>query len=240
MNDPCAPEALTHVLTEDPVVALTFDDGPDPVYTPRLLDILATHRARATFFMIGVRAHQHPELVARVAAEGHVIGNHAWNHPSFPLISREERCEQIQACALAIAPYGEQLFRPPYGHQDLTSWLDVDQMGYRVVAWRTAAGDWESRDGPSMAEVVMRRLEPGEIVLFHDGLFDAPDDRFFARDSTLAAVELLLDRLAGRLQFVTIPELLQLGVPQYKRWTFTEDKEELNRLTPQDGSARRY
>src|SRR2546422_6863677 len=80
-----APEALTHVLTEEPVVALTFDDGPDPVNTPCLLDLLSAHHARGTFFMIGVHAHQHPELVSRVAAESHAIGNHSWDHPSFPL-----------------------------------------------------------------------------------------------------------------------------------------------------------
>jgi peptidoglycan-N-acetylglucosamine deacetylase len=236
----CAAEALTHVLTEDPVVALTFDDGPDRVYTPRLLDILAAHCARATFFMIGVRAQRHPELVARVAAEGHTIGNHSWDHPSFPLISREERLEQIRACQEAIAPHDGQLFRPPYGHQDFASWVDVEEMGYRVVTWKVSPHDWEFRDGHSMAEEVMRQLQPGNVVVLHDGLFDATDNRFFARDPTLAAVELLLDRLAGRLRFVTIPELLQFGVPQSKRWTFSEDKEELNRLTRQDGSARRY
>ncbi len=235
-----APEALTHVLTEDPVIALTFDDGPDPVYTPRLLDILAAHRARATFFMIGVHADRHPDLVARVAAEGHIIGNHSWDHPSFPLISREERREQVRACAQAIAPYAGQLFRPPYGHQDLASWLDVDQIGYHAVAWKIAPGDWEESDGPSIADAVVAELQPGAVVLLHDGLFDASDNRFFPRDSTISAVELMLDRLAGRLRFVTIPELLQYGAPQFKQWDFTEDKEELNRLMRQDGSARRY
>jgi len=172
-------ETLTHVFTEEPVVGLTFDDGPDPVNTPRLLDILAAHHARATFFMIGVRAQRHAKLVSRVAAEGHAIGNHSWDHPSFPMISQEERREQVRGCARAIAPYAGLLFRPPYGHQDLASWLDVDQMGYRVVAWKIAAGDWEQKDGPAMADAVMAKLQPGAIVLLHDGLFDAPDSRFF-------------------------------------------------------------
>jgi peptidoglycan/xylan/chitin deacetylase (PgdA/CDA1 family) len=205
-----------------------------------MLDILAAHRARATFFMIGVRAHQHAELVARVAREGHAIGNHSWDHPSFPFISHQERLDQIRLCQEALAPHGELLFRPPYGHQDLESWSDVNSMGYRAIAWRLSAGDWEPKDGSGMAENVIRQLEPGKIILFHDGLFDAPDHRCFPRDSTIAAVELLLDRLAGRFQFVTVPELVQLGVPQYKGWTYTEDKEGLNRLTRQEGSARQY
>lgn len=237
---PNSPQALIHVLTEDSMVALTFDDGPDPVYTPRLLDILAAHRSRATFFMIGARAHRHRELVARIAAEGHVIGNHSWDHPSFLLISREERRKQLRDCARAIFPYDAKLFRPPYGHQDFSSWLDVDQMGYRVIAWNIEAGDWEERSGASIADAVTAQLQPGAIVLFHDGLFDAIDSRNFPRGATISAVELLLDRLAGSLRFVTVPELLQHGAPRYKKWAYTEDKEELNRLIRQEGSARRY
>lgn len=166
------------------MVALTFDDGPDPVSTPRLLNVLAAHRARA-FFMIGVRAAQHPELVKRVATEGHAIGNHSWDHPSFPLISSRERRAEIRACARAIAVW-TPLVSPPYGDQDLASWLDARRMGYRVVAWKVAAGDWVDRDGPSIADDVTADLRRGSVVLFHDGLFDASDDRFFARESMLA------------------------------------------------------
>ncbi len=234
------PEALTHVLTGDSVLALTFDDGPDPVYTPRLLEILSAHRARATFFMIGARACQHAELVARVSREGHAIGNHSWDHPSFPLISRAERLEQIRRCREALAPYGEALFRPPYGHQDYDTWSDVDAMEYRAVTWKLSASDWQPRDGPSMAEDVMSRVEPGQIILFHDGLFDAPDERCFPRDSTVVAVERLLDRLTGTFRFVTVPQLLQAGIPQRKNWTFTEGPKELNGLIRQDGAARQY
>jgi peptidoglycan/xylan/chitin deacetylase (PgdA/CDA1 family) len=234
------PDALTQVVTDDPVVALTFDDGPDPAHTPRLLDILAAHGARATFFMIGLRAHHHPDLVARVARDGHAIGNHSWDHPSFPLISRRERRRQILDCARAIAPFGERLFRPPYGHQDAASWSAARRAGHRVVAWSIVAGDWEQRDGRSMADAVIGEIRPGSVVLFHDGIFDAPDARCFPREATLVAVELLLNRLAGRLRFLTIPELLRHGTPKYQRWTFAGRKEELNRQMRQDGPARRY
>src|SRR6266849_2574451 len=95
---------IAHVATRDAVAALTFDDGPHPEYTPRLLQILERHQARATFFMLGEKAHRYPELVQRVAQAGHAIGNHSWDHPVFPEISRRERRDQIRACAKAIDP----------------------------------------------------------------------------------------------------------------------------------------
>jgi len=104
---------ITHVETQEEVAALTFDDGPHPEYTPRLLEILERLQARATFFMVGEAAQRHREIVRRVADAGHAIGNHSWDHPSFPQITGRERREQIRPCERAIAPYGERIFRPP-------------------------------------------------------------------------------------------------------------------------------
>lgn len=233
-------DTLTHVATDASVAALTFDDGPDPSATPRILDILADHGARATFFMIGLRAEEQSDLVARAKREGHAVGNHTWDHPSLPFISRQERIDQIRRCRDALAPHGDPLFRPPYGHQDLDSWTDADSMGYRVVTWTLSAHDWEPKDPFEIAAGVAGWLEPGQIVLFHDGLFDAPDRRCFPRTSTVAAIGMLLDRLGGRFRFVTVPELLRLGVPRGKRWLYTEGKETLNRLTRPDAAARQY
>ena len=131
--------SITGVSTQEPVAALTFDDGPHPESTPRLLEVLAKHRARATFFMVGEAAEKHRGLVRRVAEEGHAIGNHSWDHPSFPLMSGRERRRQIRACERALAPYGSRLFRPRYGHQHLASWLDTRRLGFDVAAWRVWA-----------------------------------------------------------------------------------------------------
>jgi len=117
--------AITHVATPDPVAALTFDDGPNPKFTPCLLDILEKHKARATFFMLGENAQRYPQLVQRVARAGHAIGNHSWNHPEFPSITGRERRAQIRRCAKAIAPHGQRLFRPPYGYQNIASCIDL-------------------------------------------------------------------------------------------------------------------
>src|SRR5579864_8414615 len=88
---------ISHVATNERVVALTFDDGPHPTFTPQLLEVLAKRGARATFFMLGTMARRHPEIVREAAGRGHAIGNHTLSHPSLPLISQRERWEQIRS-----------------------------------------------------------------------------------------------------------------------------------------------
>jgi peptidoglycan/xylan/chitin deacetylase (PgdA/CDA1 family) len=97
------------------------------------------HNAKATFFMVGQAAARHPDIVEKVAGGGHVIGNHSWDHPSFPLITGRERRAQIQAREKAIAPYGQRLFRPPYGDQSLLSCLEAMWLGYQVIMYSVTA-----------------------------------------------------------------------------------------------------
>ena len=123
---------ITHVITEEPVVALTFDDGPHPVYTPQLLRILEKCRAYATLFMVGQAASEYPDLVRQVAKAGHAIGNHTWSHLALPSIKRKDRWKQLRACKRALAPYGNRFFRPPYGEQSPGSHFDAFCLGY---AW---------------------------------------------------------------------------------------------------------
>jgi peptidoglycan-N-acetylglucosamine deacetylase len=231
---------MTHVTTRDPVAALTFDDGPHPEYTPRLLEILEGHRARATFFMVGKNAERHPELVEQVSRAGHTIGNHSWDHPSFPLISGRERRAQIRSCARALGPRAERLFRPPYGMQTMASRLDAALLGYRVVAWNVTADDWRSGDAGSMADQLERQIRPGSVVLLHDRLVDVLDRSYFDRRPVLQAVQILLDRLRGRFEFVTIPELLSHGRPHKEFWIKAANVEWLNRLQRLEEPARTY
>jgi peptidoglycan/xylan/chitin deacetylase (PgdA/CDA1 family) len=218
---------ITHVSTRAPVAALTFDDGPHREFTPRLLDILEKHRARATFFMVGEAAQQHPELVRRVALSGHTIGNHSWDHASFPLISRRERQAQIRACERAIAPHGQRFFRPPYGQQNMMSRLDALWLGYKVIAWNLDVGDWWDDDAGRMADLLETRVRPGSIILLHDALRDHPHPArrpmvtrkpHVDREAMLKAITLFLERVSHRLHFITIPELLRHGRPQRQSW----------------------
>jgi peptidoglycan/xylan/chitin deacetylase (PgdA/CDA1 family) len=213
---------IAHVVTQQPVVALTFDDGPHPEYTPPLLNILDKHQARATFFMVGEAAREHMAVVRRAAEAGHAIGNHSWNHPSFRMIDRAERLSQIQQCASALAPYGGRIFRPPYGAEDAALSLMAFRLGYRVIGWNLDVGDCWFHDPRETAELLLDQVRPGAIVLLHDALFDngtppfrrsLPREPSVNREATIEAVRLFLERVDRRYRFVTVPELLRCGNP---------------------------
>lgn len=231
---------VTRVATREAIMALTFDDGPDPEYTPRLLEILERYGAHATFFMTGEAAQAHPELVRRVAEAGHAIGNHSWDHPSFPLISGRERRAQIRACGKALFPYGERLFRPPYGEQNIASRIDAFLLGYQVIMFDVSTHDWCGGDAATIARQLERKIRPGSIVVLHDRLVDALDQSYFSRESTLEAVRMFLDAVGERFRFVTIPELLRHGKEQKEIRYKKPDLELLNRLMQLGTPGRRY
>ena len=215
---------ITHVATREPLAALTFDDGPNPEATPRLLDLLGAHGARATFFVVGEAAARHREIVVRAAREGHAVANHSWDHPSFPLLTSAERRRQIARCAAALAPHGERLFRPPWGHQSLASRWDAARCGHAVVAWSAMAEDWLDDPAEVLSARVRPHLVPGAIVLLHDALYRTIAERFRDRAPMLAAVESLLREFAGRLRFVTVPELLRAGRARKWHWYKPADR----------------
>lgn len=209
--------AVVSAGTAEPVMALTFDDGPDPASTPRILEALARHGMKATFFLVGARARRHPGLVARIAAEGHAIGNHSWDHPSLPTLSMRAVADQIRRTRGVLAPHGQRLLRPPYGHQDPRTHLAARLLGYRVVAWSAAGEDWRGDDAETVAGRILARAAPGAIVLLHDTLYSFEAERFRDRDPTIAALGILAARLPGT-SFVTVPELLRLGRPVTRHW----------------------
>ncbi|GBD98060.1 peptidoglycan-N-acetylglucosamine deacetylase [bacterium BMS3Abin07] len=219
-------EAITHVETKDPVVALTFDGGPDPRWTPRLLDILNRYQARATFFMLGKYAERHPEIVRRAAEAGHAICNHTWDHPSPVLISMKEFRHQIRSCSRAIFPYESKIYRPPWGHQTFISYVTIRLLGYKVVTWNLHALDWLDQDPEWMAKYLETKIKPGSIVLLHDVVCVR---RNMSRESTLRAVNLLLERISDRFSFITVPELFCHGQPQLTYWNNKPDVKWWNR-----------
>jgi peptidoglycan/xylan/chitin deacetylase (PgdA/CDA1 family) len=180
--------------------------------------------------MVGTAASRSPDIVRRVAEAGHTIGNHSWDHQSFPLLSGRKRRVQLQACQRAITPYGKRLFRPPYGHQNTASRLDAFLLGFQVVTWNIVAHDWLAHDAAWMAERVGEKIRPGSIILFHDHLYDYLDIGYVSRDTMLEAVNILLSKFAKQFQFITIPALLKSGFPQKKYWIMQPDREFLQNL----------
>ena len=220
-------------VTQERLVALTFDDGPDPDWTPALLDALAALGAKATFFMVGDRAARHPELVARVAAEGHAVGNHSWDHPSLPSLSSAAVAEQLTRARAALAPHnkthGGMLMRPPYGHQNLRTFRVARRLGYRPIFWNVSGGDWRGKDAETLAAAIVPQVAPGAIVLLHDSLYSFEDPAYRDRAPTIAAIGLLAERLPG-YRFVTVPDLLRNARPRTRYWTFQPSAGELESL----------
>lgn len=152
-------------------IALTFDDGPHPEQTPALLDLLAAAHAKATFFVVGERAAQHPDIVRRIAREGHAIGNHSWSHRWLPGLGstkiHEEllRCQQVLGDILGQAP---SLVRPPYGSRDFRFYRAARRLRLTPVLWSTDTHDWAGAGQQHIFDT-LRRAPRGAIVLMHDG-----------------------------------------------------------------------
>jgi peptidoglycan-N-acetylglucosamine deacetylase len=208
---------ITSVVTTKPMVALTFDDDPDPRWTPRVLDVLRAHAAKATFFVVGENVERHPDVVQRMHDEGHALGNHSHHHPSFAFIDRAARRRELRACAATLRPYPQsrRLFRPPHLDQTLASRYDAWCLGYDVIACNRHAHDWEERSSEEMERDLNDTLGAGDIVLLHDALFDRRDR---SRNAMIAALDATLQRHGRRFSFVTVPKLLEAGRPCRTMW----------------------
>ena len=211
--------SILRVDTTAPVAAITFDDGPSPLHLPPLLDLLARHDVRATFFVVGRKAEAHPELIAKLVAAGHVVGNHSFSHPSLPTLSGAARRAEIRNTARVIGAKGSALLRPPFGHQTIASRLDALWCGHQVIMWSVDTWDWLKKSADWMADELERKTGPGDIVLLHDTVDPgiAPE-MAEDREQMMAALDMFLTRTTGRLRFVTIPELLRAGRPVRVNW----------------------
>ncbi len=192
------------------VVALTFDDGPWPGQTDRILDVLRTKQVRATFFMLGVRAKSQPEIARRVADEGHLVGNHSVGHRSLARSKAKEARRQIERGRELLEKYtgvDTPWLRPPYGEMDKGAWRVVRASKSRVVMWNVDSHDWEKRGVSKIVKVVVKNTKPGAIVLMHDGGGD--------RRQTVKALPIIIDKLRAKgYKFVTIDEMYAMRAAQ--------------------------
>ena len=199
------------VDTDEKVVAFTFDDGPDETFTPQLLDILAQKELRATFFVIGKHVEKYPEIVNRIHAEGHELGNHSFSHPFLPLYTKSYIKLQLESTSVLIEEtVGAKpaFFRPPMGLFTPSMLNAVAEGGMTTVVGDVYPRDPYKPGVDKIVERVLRRIEPGAIIILHDsGTWGKID-----RSQTIEAVAILIDQLRDLgYRFLTISELMGLN-----------------------------
>lgn len=197
--------SYSRVSVSEPYVAMTFDDGPHPVYTPRLLDILKTRNIKATFYVVGTNAAAYPHILRRMIAEGHEIGNHTKSHAYLPKLSatgvRNEMGFTHRAIvqATGVPP---KTMRPPYGASNSGLRTRIKQeFGYPSIMWAVDPQDWKRPGSQVVANRIVSATTKGAIILAHD--IHAP---------TITAMPNALDRLLAKgYKFVTVTQLIALG-----------------------------
>jgi peptidoglycan-N-acetylglucosamine deacetylase len=198
---------LTHLPGDEPVVSLTFDDGPNPRATPRILDVLRRERVRATFFVLGRHAERWPELVRRAALEGHQLGNHGYFHrklhrrtPAYVRDDLTRGTEQIVR-ASGVRP---RHFRAPHGFR--SPWVTpiASSLGQRTVGWSLGVWDSARPGADAIASRALEGMQAGSILLLHDGDgYDPDGDRL----QTAEALPAIIEGLRGRgFRFTTLPD----------------------------------
>lgn len=197
-------------------LVLTFDDGPNPAWTPRLLEVLASHDVRATFFLLGSRAQAEPELVRRIAAGGHLIGNHSWSHPNLARSSSariREELARTRETLEQIAGAPVRFFRPPFGARRPAALRIAREKGMIPVLWNAMTSDWKEPSGERIAERLGAKIDrlarrgwAANIVLHDGGHRDPGADR----GPSVAAAGLLAAHYGPTHRFLTV----EAWVPQ--------------------------
>lgn len=175
-------------------VQLTIDDGPNPLSTPQILSTLAAHGVPATFFLTGARAEERPDLVQRIADDGHQVASHAYTHRKLTALKTEEIRDELSRAHAAILPFlsGERLFRPPHGERDARVDLIARDLGYRTILWNVNSKDWKEKyqpDGWVQHSLVLMKKCREANVLLHDLPTTAANlDLFLTRVKAMADV----------------------------------------------------
>ena len=190
--------------TDQKIIALTFDDGPDNVHTPKVLDVLQKHHVRATFFLLGARVEKYPEIVKQIDQEGHEIGNHTFWHPELTktgVANMKWEIKKNEQAIINVIDKKPNLFRAPYGALNEPLVTALPELGYRAVGWSIDSEDWKGLSKDRIKQQVINGLHPGSIVLMHSA---------GNVDGTAKALDELIPYLKkDGYQFVTVPEMWQ-------------------------------
>jgi peptidoglycan-N-acetylglucosamine deacetylase len=202
------PGTYSQVRVDQPYIAMTFDDGPSSASTPRLLDILKQRNIKATFFLIGQNAASNPDIVRRILADGHEIGNHSWTHPQLSKLSDDRVTAEISKTQDAIkdaSGFAPTLLRPPYGAITARQreWIE-SQFGLSIILWSVDPLDWKRPGVSVITQRILSEVHPGSIILSHD-----------IHKQTVDAMPATLDGLIAKgYKFVTVTQLIAMNKPK--------------------------
>jgi len=201
---------FSNTRTTQKVVALTFDDGPYPPYTEQVLDVLKEYHVPATFFVVGKNVEKYPELVKRIADEGHQIGNHTYHHIDLLKANRKVIAEEIDNTSKAIlsaAGVSPHLMRPPHGFRDPVVMEMMAERNLKVVEWSVMSRDWTNPGVDVIVERTVKRVKNGSIILLHDG--DGITSQASRIQSVEAARRIIQILSEQGYTFVTVDEILE-------------------------------
>ncbi|MBS7376485.1 MAG: polysaccharide deacetylase family protein [Paludibacteraceae bacterium] len=175
-------------ISDKPIVYLTFDDGPTTEYTEKILEILAFHDVKATFFCVGENARQHPELIKKIIEGGHNIGNHTMHHKNGFKTGIQNYVNEVLQASEYIP---SKLFRPPYGKCNIFQNLKLRKLGYKIIQWDVIAYDWDKTRTPhDVLSIIEKYVRNGSIIVLHDSVK--------ASDRTLPILSTLIISLKSR------------------------------------------
>ena len=195
--------------TNEKAVALTFDDGPSPIYTPQIMALFKKYQAHGTFFVMGHRVEQFPGLVRGLIKAGHELGNHSFSHPRLTKTGQLSREQELERTSLDLdllgCPRSQRLFRPPYSAYDDRLKAYLAHTHRRLVLWSIDSGDWRGLSAPVIIKNVLSRVRNGAIIIFHDNDEEAQANRH----PTVEALKIILPALqTAGYRMVTVSQLL--------------------------------
>ncbi len=198
---------IEDISTSSKVIAITFDDGPNPIYTQQVLEIFENIGGKATFYMIGEQMEKYTDVVRKVAEHGHEVGNHTYTHPYLSQLSPEACMQEVnknEVLAESLIGHKPKTFRPPYLDYNDDTFSILKKNGYPMIGAKNMdARDWEQPGVDFIVEKSRQHSKEGSILLFHDGCGD--------RSQTIEAVRILVHELSSKgFHFVTVSELLAL------------------------------
>ncbi|MDA3813717.1 MAG: polysaccharide deacetylase family protein [Candidatus Cloacimonetes bacterium] len=205
------PKFIFRVRIKENLVALTFDDGPHPEFTKELLDLFKERGIKATFFVTGEKIEKHREIIKRMIADGHELGNHSYSHKNLIFKKKSKIKEEIQKTDYLLRDLGvkgEIHFRPPYGRLLFSAFAVLASLNKKVIMWNIPTKDYKERDPKVILSRIYKRIKPGSIIVLHDSGIERTGKEI-DRQATIDAVKELINELPKKVyKFRTVSELI--------------------------------